>query len=138
MRISLKKILITRVELELALFEATVEQFNHYATGTPSVLLYDCTNSTKHIEKKLDGNYSKFLHAVLNQSWKQHPTKQLLYSHLLPITQIIQVKWTRYTGHYWRKIGRIFIMDSNTWTLQCWPTSRKLTFINFVRTPYVD
>ena len=27
------------------------------------------------------------LHAVLNKSWKQHPTKQQLYSHLPPISQ---------------------------------------------------
>ena len=31
---------------------------------------------TKPIKKKLDGNYTRMLHAVLNKSWKQHPTKQ--------------------------------------------------------------
>ena len=34
----------------------------------------------KHIEKKLDGNYIRMLHGVLNKSWKQLPTKQQLYS----------------------------------------------------------
>ena len=32
------------------------------------------------------------LHAVLNKSWEQHPTKQQLCSHLTPISQTIQDK----------------------------------------------
>ena len=47
---------------------------------------------TKRLEKKLDGKYTKILHAVLNKSWKQFPTKQLLYSHLFPISQTIIVR----------------------------------------------
>ena len=31
---------------------------------------------TKHLEKKLDGNYTRMLRAVWNKSWKQHPTKR--------------------------------------------------------------
>ena len=31
---------------------------------------------TKHIEKKLDSNYTRMLQAILNKSWRQHPTKQ--------------------------------------------------------------
>ena len=31
--------------------------------------------------------------AVLNKSWKQHSTKQLLYRQLLPISQTVQVEW---------------------------------------------
>ena len=36
----------------------------------------------EHLDKKLDGNYIKILHAVLNKYWKQHPIKQKLYGHL--------------------------------------------------------
>ena len=39
--------------------------------------------SAKHMEKKLGGNYTKMLRAILNKSWRQHPTKQQLYG-LLP------------------------------------------------------
>ena len=55
-----------------------------------SALLYRCTTwmLMKHIEKKLDGNYKKMLHAVMNKSRKQHPTKLQLHDHLPPITQI--------------------------------------------------
>ena len=57
---------------------------------------------TKHIKKKLDGNYTKVLHTVLNKSTKLHTTKQQLYGHLPPISQTIQVRQTRHTGHCWR------------------------------------
>ena len=33
-------------------------------------------------------------HAILNKSWKQQPTKQQLYGHQLPISQIVQVRRT--------------------------------------------
>ena len=40
-------------------------------------LLYGCTTwtLTKRLEKKLDGNYTRMLHAILNKSWRQHPTR---------------------------------------------------------------
>ena len=42
-----------------------------------SVQLYGCTTwtLTKWLEKKLDGNYTRMLRAILNKSWRQHPTK---------------------------------------------------------------
>ena len=66
------------------------------------ILLYGCTwTLTKCMEEKLDGNYTRMLWAILNNSWRQHPTKQQ-YSHLPPITKTIQIWWTRYVGHCWR------------------------------------
>ena len=69
-----------------------------------SVLLYGCTTwtLTKHTEKKLDGNYTRMLRAILNKSRTQCPTKQELYGHLPPITKTIQVRRTRHVGHDWR------------------------------------
>ena len=29
---------------------------------------------TKHMEKKIDGNYTRMLQAILNESWGQHKT----------------------------------------------------------------
>ena len=42
-----------------------------------SILLYGCTTwrLTKWLEKKLDGNYTRMLRAILNGSWRQHSTK---------------------------------------------------------------
>ena len=50
----------------------------------------------------LDGNYTRMLRAILNKSWRQHPTRHQLYGHLPPITKTIQVRRTRHTGHCWR------------------------------------
>ena len=47
--------------------------------------------------------------------WRQHPTKQQLYSHLPPITKTIQIRWTRHAGHYWRSRDEL-ISDVLLWT----------------------
>ena len=41
------------------------------------------------------------LRAILNKSWRQHPTKQQLYGHLPPITKTIQIRRTRHAEHCW-------------------------------------
>ena len=70
---------------------------------------------TKHMEKKLDGNYSRMLRAVLNKSWRQHPTKQQLYDHLPPIMKTTQVRWTKHARHCWRSKDNL-ISDVLLWT----------------------
>ena len=72
-----------------------------FQAAVVSILLYGCTTwtLTKRPEKKLDGNYTRMLRAILNKSWRQHPTKHQLYGHLPPITKTIQVRQTRYAGH---------------------------------------
>ena len=69
-----------------------------------SILLYGCTTwmLTKWLRKKLDGNYTRKLRAILNKSWRQHPTRHQLYGHLPPITKTIQVRRARHAGHCWR------------------------------------
>ena len=54
------------------------------------------------MEKKLDSNCTRMLRAILNMSWRQHPTKQQLYGHLPPITKTINISRTRHAGHCWR------------------------------------
>ena len=75
-----------------------------FQAAVTSILLYGCTTwtLTKRLEKKLDGNYTRMLHAILNKSWQQHPTRHQLYGHLPPITKTIQVRRTRHAGHCWR------------------------------------
>ena len=55
------------------------------------------------------------LRAILNKSWRQHPTKQQLYGHLPPITKIIKVRRTRHAGHCWRSREKL-ISDVLLWT----------------------
>ena len=82
-----------------------------------SILLYGCTTwtLTKWLEKKLDGNYTRMLRAILNKFWRQHPTKHQLYSHLPPIMKTIQVKRTRYAGHCRRSRDKL-VSDVLLWT----------------------
>ena len=75
-----------------------------FQAAVVSILLYGCTTwaLTKQLEKKLDGNYTRMLRAILNKSWWQYLTRHQLYGHLLPITKTIQVRRTRHAGHWWR------------------------------------
>ena len=75
-----------------------------FQAAVVSILLYGCTTwtLTKRLEKKLDGNHTRMLRAVLNKSWRQHPTRHQLYGHLPPITKTIQVRRTTHVGHCWR------------------------------------
>ena len=61
-----------------------------FQAAVTSILPYGCTTwtLTKRLEKKLDGNYTRILRAILNKSWRQHPTRHQLYGHLPPIQVI--------------------------------------------------
>ena len=63
----------------------------------------------------LDGNYPRMLRAILNKSWRQHPTKQQLYCHQPPFTKTIKIKRTRHEGYRWR-IKDELISDVLLWT----------------------
>ena len=67
------------------------------------------------MEKKLDGNYTRMLRAILNITWRQHPAKQRLSGHLSPITKSIQVRRTRHEGHGCRSRDAL-ICDILPWT----------------------
>ena len=84
---------------------------------TVSILLYGCNTCmrTKRLEKKLDDNYTRMLRAILNKSWRQHPTRQQLYGHLPPITKTIQDRRTRHAGHCWKSRDEL-ISDVLLWT----------------------
>ena len=88
-----------------------------FQVAVVSILLYGCTTwiLTKRMEKKLNGNYTRMLRAILNKPWRQHLTKQQLYGHLPPITKTIQVRRTRHAGHCWRSRDEL-ISDILLWT----------------------
>ena len=62
-----------------------------FQAAVVSILLYGYTTwtLTKLLKKKLDSNYTRMLRAILNKSWRQHPTRHQLYGHLPPITKTI-------------------------------------------------
>ena len=88
-----------------------------FQTAVVSILLYGCTSwtLTKLLEKKLDGNYTRILQAILNKSRWQHPTRHQVYGNLPPITKTIQVRRTRHAGHCWRSRDEL-ISDLLLWT----------------------
>ena len=69
---------------------------NHYTTGTKYIYIY-------------------IMRAILNRSWRQHPTKQQLYGYLSLITKTIEIRRTRQTGHSWRSRDEL-ISDVLPWT----------------------
>ena len=87
-----------------------------FQAAVTSILLYGCTTwtLTRRLEKKLDGNYTRMLRAILNKSWQRHPTRHQLYGHLPPITKSIQVRRTRHAGHCWRSRDEL-IRDVLLW-----------------------
>ena len=88
-----------------------------FQAAVVSILLYGCTTwtLTKRLEKKLDGNYTRMLRAILNKSWQQHPTRHQLYGHLPPITKTIQARRIRHAGHCWRSKDEL-VSDVLLWT----------------------
>ena len=88
-----------------------------FQAAVASILLYGCTTwtLTKRLEKKLDGNYTRMLRAILNKSWRQQPTRHQLYGHLPTITKTIQVRGTRHAGHCWRSRDEL-MSDLLLWT----------------------
>ena len=88
-----------------------------FQAAVVSILLYGCTTWTLPIrlEKKLDGNYTRMLRAILNKSWQPHPTRHQLYGHLPTMTKTIQARRTRHAGHCWRNRDEL-ISDVLLWT----------------------
>ena len=88
-----------------------------FQAAVVSILLYGCTiwTLTKRLKEKLDGNYTRMLQAILNKSWRQHPTRHQLYGQLPPVMKTIQVRQTRHAGHCWRSKDEL-ISDVLLWT----------------------
>ena len=88
-----------------------------FQAAVVSILLYGCTTwtLTKRLVKKLDGNYTRMLLAILNKSWRQHPKKHQLSGHLPPTTKTIQVRRTRHAGQCWISRDEL-ISDVLLWT----------------------
>ena len=88
-----------------------------FQAAVVSILLYGCTTwtLTKWLEKKLDGNYTRMLQAILNKSWWQQTTRHQIYGHLPPITKTIQARRTTHEGHCWRSREEL-ISDVLLWT----------------------
>ena len=57
-------------------------EWDFFQVVAVSILMYGCTPWTQiKMEKKLDWNYTRMLHPVLNKSWKQHSMASYFWSH---------------------------------------------------------
>ena len=81
-----------------------------FQAAVTSILLYGCTTWTL-TKRQLHKNAG----AILNKSWRQHPTRHQLYGQMPPITKTIQVRRTRHAGHCWRSRDEL-ISDVLLWT----------------------
>ena len=88
-----------------------------FQAAVASILLYGCATwmLTQQREKRLDGKYTRMLRAILNKSWRQHPTKHQSYDHLSTITKTIKVRQTKHVRHCWRSRDEL-ISDVLLWT----------------------
>ena len=78
-------------KVKIKLFTVTVE----------SVLLYgsEAWTLTSTLKKRLDGCYTRLLRKVLNISWTQHPTNQMLYQNLPLVSTKVKKRRMRLAGH---------------------------------------
>ena len=67
---------------------------------------------TKRLEKKLDGNYTIMLRAILNKSWRQHPMRHQLYGSCLPSRKLYKLD----EPDTWDTAGEARTSDVLLWT----------------------
>ena len=70
---------------------------------------------TKRTEKKLDGNYTRMLRAMLKKSGIQHLQSSSCTTTYHPSRKTIKIRRTRYAGDFWRSRDER-ISDVLLWT----------------------
>ena len=102
-----------------------------------SILLYGCETWTlyKRMKKRLDGVYTRSLMRVKHLSGKQHPTKNMIYGDIPPVSSIVRSKRVQFAGHCFRatseiisplvlwkpsSVGRRSGKNSHMWTRLFW------------------
>ena len=71
------------------------------------------------------------LKAILNISWKEHPTNIRLYGNIPPLTRIIRLRRTRFSSHFYRSEEQIMKY------LLLWTPNHGITKVGRPRTTYV-
>ena len=76
---------------------------NFFRAAVETVLLYGSVSwtLTTHLEKKIDGAFTRMLRTALNRSWKDQPTNEELHGHIPPISKSLQQQRMRFPGHFW-------------------------------------
>ena len=105
---------------------------NFFLAVVVSILLYGCTTwtLTKWLEKKVDGNYTRMLRAIMNKLLVATPHKALTIRSTYHLSwKTIQARWTRHAGHCWRSKGRAH-KSCTPVNLHIWPIKSRTTSSN--------
>ena len=107
----------TRTSLDQLLLAVRIHVIIHQTLlggGTRPDVWYTQWDTRALVFPSLEYTPYAMLRAILNKSWRQHPTRYQLYGHLPPITKTIQVRLTRHTEHCWRSKDEL-ISDVLLW-----------------------
>ena len=89
-----------------------------FQAAVTSIVLYGCTTwtLTKRLEKKLDGNYTRMLRAILNNSWPANTPQDTNCTAIYLLSRkLFKFRRTRHAGHCWRSRDKL-IRDVLLWT----------------------
>ena len=86
-------------DFKLKIFKATIEPILLYGSETWTL--------TKRLEKRLDGTYTRLLMRVQHLSWKNHPTKQMIYGTIPSVSTIVKSRRVQFAGHCFRAENEI-------------------------------
>ena len=114
-----------------------------FQAAVVSILLYGCTTwtLTKRLERRLDGNYTRMLRAVLNKSWATTPHETPTIRTLAPHHKNYTSSTNQTRGTLLEKQGRAHkrctpcgppLMD-----VQVWDDQHEPTYSSYVRTRVV-
>ena len=99
------------------IWEKSVLLGNYFATIMSICCIYTLHGCRLSVwRESLMAIAQEFCKLYSNKSWRQHPTKQLLYGHISPMLKTIQV---RHAGHCWRSKSQL-ISDVLLWTPSHW------------------
>ena len=106
--------------LKIKVFQTTIEPILLYGSETWCL--------TKLLEKRLDGTYTRLLRRVKNLSWRDHPTRNMIYGPLKPISVVVKARRVQFAGHCARASSEV-ISSLLLWKPKLVAQrSRKLTF----------
>ena len=64
--------------------------------------IYVNWNLIQALEKRINGNYTRMLRAILNRSCKDYPNNKDIYGNIPDICTSIRQQIFRFSGHCWR------------------------------------
>ena len=72
--------------------------------STRNMLIYGSFSGTLTIalEQRLNGNYTRILHEILNRSWKDHLNNKEIYGNIPDICTSIRHQRLRFSWHCWK------------------------------------